>query len=74
MGYSFTRPLTAPAMYVAMDLSPIETGLLAVAALLHGGQLALLPEGEAHVAPVSDLTLGSSGGRKHVTLAFRDRN
>ncbi|HXW57192.1 MAG TPA: amidohydrolase family protein [Candidatus Cybelea sp.] len=63
-----TGPLSAPAMYVAMNPSPIETGLLAVAALRHGGQLALLPEGEAHVAPVSDLTLGSSGVKKHVTL------
>ena len=62
------RPLTAPAMYVAMDPSPIETGLLAAAALHHGGQLALLPEGEAHVSRVSDLTLESSGEKKHVTL------
>jgi hypothetical protein len=63
-----TRPLTAPAMYVAMDPSPIETGLLAAAALHHGGQLALLPEGEARVSRVSDLRLESSGEKKHVTL------
>ncbi|MGB6611343.1 MAG: amidohydrolase family protein [Acidobacteriaceae bacterium] len=63
-----SRPLTAPAMYVAMDPSPIEMGLLAGAALHHGGQLALLPEGEAHVSLVSDLTLESSGEKKHVRL------
>jgi imidazolonepropionase-like amidohydrolase len=62
------RALTAPAMYVAMDPSPIETGLLAAAALHHGGHLALLPEGEAHVSRVSDLTLQSSGEKKHVNL------
>lgn len=63
-----TRPLTAPAMYVAMEPSPIETGLLAAAALHHGGHLALLPEGEAHVSRVSDLTVESSGEKKHITL------
>jgi hypothetical protein len=52
-----------------MDPSSIETGLLAGAALRHGGQLALLPAGVAHVARVSDLTLGSSGEKKHVTGA-----
>lgn len=62
------RTLTAPAMYVAMDPSPIEAGLLAAAALHHGGQLALLPEGEAHVVRVRDLTLESSAEKKHVTL------
>ncbi|HEX3987759.1 MAG TPA: amidohydrolase family protein [Acidobacteriaceae bacterium] len=62
------RHLTAPAIYVAMDPSPIETGVLAAAALQHGGQLALLPEGEAHASRVSDLTLESSGESKHITL------
>jgi imidazolonepropionase-like amidohydrolase len=63
-----TRALTVPAIYVAIDPSPIETGLLTAAALHHGGQLALLPEGEAHVSRVSDLTLESSSEKKHVTL------
>jgi imidazolonepropionase-like amidohydrolase len=62
------RPLTSPAMYVAMDPSPIETGLLAAAALHHGGHLALLPEGEAHVSRVRDITVASAGETKHVTL------
>jgi imidazolonepropionase-like amidohydrolase len=62
------RPLTAPAMYVATDPSPIETGLLVAAALHHAGQLALLPEGEAHVLRVGNLTLESSSEKKRVTL------
>jgi imidazolonepropionase-like amidohydrolase len=63
-----TRLLTAPAMYVPMDPSPIETGLLAAAALHHGGQIALLPEGEAHVSRVSDLIVESPSERKQVAL------
>ncbi len=63
-----TRTLNTPAMYVALDPSPVEIGLLAAAALHHGGQLALLPEGEAHVSRVSGLTVESSGEKKHVAL------
>ena len=63
-----TRRLTAPAMYVAMNLSPVETGLLAAAALHHGGTLALLPGGEARVVRKADLTVESSSQKKHVTL------
>ncbi len=63
-----TRRLASPAMYVAMGPSPVETGLLAAAALHHGGRLALLPEGEARVARVSDLVVESEGRKKHVVL------
>lgn len=55
-------------MYVAVDPSPIETGLLAAAALHHGGQLALLPEGEARVTRVADQTLQRAAQKQHVTL------
>ncbi|MGA8159947.1 MAG: amidohydrolase family protein [Acidobacteriaceae bacterium] len=63
-----SRVLSAPAMYVAVDPSPIETGILATAALHHGSQLALLPEGEAHVSRVSNLTVQSSREKKHIGL------
>jgi Amidohydrolase family len=63
-----TRALSSPAMYVAMDPSPVEMGLLAAAALHDGGHLALLPEGEAQVARVRDLVVESAGRKKHVVL------
>ena len=63
-----TRELSGPALYVSVDPSPIETGVLVAAAHQHGGQLALLPEGEAHVARVTELTVESSGEKKHVAL------
>lgn len=62
------RTLTAPAMYVAMNLSPVETGLLASAALHNGGKIRLLPEGQATVTRQSEANVQAAGQAKHVAL------
>jgi imidazolonepropionase-like amidohydrolase len=62
------KRLTAPAVYVAVNAAPAELAILARVALRHGGTVALLPEGETKAERISDLTLESSGQKKHVTL------
>ena len=62
------KTLTVPAVYVAIDGAPAELGILAQAALRNRGRVALLPEGEAKVDRVNDLTLEASDQKKHVTL------
>src|SRR3954451_16446795 len=48
-----TRSVTAPSFYLSMAGSPLDMALVADAALRNGGSIALLPEGEAHVATVT---------------------
>lgn len=62
------RTLTVPAVYVAIDGAPAELGILTQVALRNRGKVALLPEGEAKVDRVTDLTLEASDQKKHVTL------
>jgi len=62
------KTLTGPAVYVAIDGAPAELGILAQAALHNRGKIALLPEGEAKVDRVTELTLEASGQKKHVVL------
>jgi len=62
------KTLTSPAVYVAIDGAPAELGILAQAALRNRGKIALLPEGEAKVDRVTELTLEASGQKKHVVL------
>jgi len=60
--------LSEPAVYVAIDGAPAELGILARVALRNRGKVALLPEGEARVDRITDLTLETSGQKKHVSL------
>ena len=62
------KTLAAPAVYVPIDGAPAELGILARAALRNHGTVALLPEGEAKVERVADLTLEAASQKKHVTL------
>ncbi len=62
------KKVTTPALYVAANGAPAELALLARTALSNGAHMALLPEGEATVARVSQLNLESSGKKKRVTL------
>ncbi len=45
-----------------------EIALLAHAALVNGGSIALLPEGEARVQRVTEQYVEASGKKQHVTL------
>ena len=67
------RKISAPAYYSGLNGAPFEIGLLAHAALRNGGNIPLLPEGEARVQRVSELDLestgnGTTGRKKHVAL------
>ncbi len=62
------KTLAAPAVYIAIDGAPVELGILAQAALRNRGKIALLPEGEARVDRVTELTLAAADQKKHVTL------
>lgn len=62
------KKLQAPAVYVSINGAPAELGLLARAAIGNGGQVGLLPEGEARINRVAQLDLEGAGQKKHVTL------
>jgi len=62
------KKLQAPAVYVSINGAPAELGLLARAAIGNGGQVGLLPEGEARINRVAQLDLEAAGQKKHVIL------
>jgi imidazolonepropionase-like amidohydrolase len=67
------RKISAPAYYSGLNGAPFEIALLAHAALQNGGNIPLLPEGEARVQRVAELDLESAGNetagkKKHVAL------
>jgi len=62
------KKLTSPAFYSALNGAPSEIALLAQAALHHGGNIALLPDGEARVDRKTELDLDATGHKKHVAL------
>ena len=63
-----SKRVTGNAFYVSLNGPPEENALLVRTALANGGKIALLPEGEAHVRQVSQLTVGSQGDKKRVLL------
>src|SRR4051812_9327090 len=63
-----TRKLEGPAFYASMYGAPVESALLARAALARGGRIALLPDGLAHVAKVFDRNAEAAGKSQPVTL------
>ena len=63
-----SRKISGAAFYPSMYGPPIETALLARAALDRGGSIALLPEGEARITKVLDLSVGNGDKLKPVTL------
>jgi imidazolonepropionase-like amidohydrolase len=62
------KKLGAPAIYIPINQTPWELGLLAKATISNEGRISLLPEGEARASRVDELNLESSGRLKHVTL------
>ncbi len=62
------RKIPAPAFYSALNGAPSEIALLAKAALLHGGKIALLPDGEARVERETELSVEATGHKKQVAL------
>jgi imidazolonepropionase-like amidohydrolase len=62
------KKVSGPAFYLALNSAPAEIGLLARAALHHGGKIALLPEGETRVQRLTDLEIESAGKKKNVAL------
>jgi len=62
------KKITDPAVYVSINGAPSEIGVLARVARANGGMIALLPEGEARVEPVTSLDLEASGHKKHVNM------
>jgi imidazolonepropionase-like amidohydrolase len=67
------RKISAPAYYSGLNGAPFENALLAHAALQNGGNIPLLPEGEARVQRVAEVDLESTGNettgkKKHVAL------
>jgi imidazolonepropionase-like amidohydrolase len=61
------KAVSKPAFYVGMFSPPEELAMLTRAALAQGGRIALLPEGEAGVERVGDLTLTANGKSEKVT-------
>ena len=62
------KKISRPAIYIAMNGAPMEIAVLAHAALVNGGTIALLPEGEARVQRVSEQAVEARGQKQHVTL------
>ena len=62
------KKISAPALYVSINGAPAEIATLVHAAVVNGGKIALLPEGEARVERVADRDLQNSGQRKHVAM------
>jgi imidazolonepropionase-like amidohydrolase len=62
------KKLGAPALYVSINGAPAELGTLVHAALGNGGEIALLPEGEARIERVAERDLESSGKKKNVVM------
>jgi imidazolonepropionase-like amidohydrolase len=62
------KKISRKAIYVAMNGAPAESALLIHAALLNGGKVALLPEGEAVVQRVTEREVEAAGKKQHVTL------
>lgn len=62
------KKVSTPAVYVSINGAPAELGALTHAALVNGGKIPLLPEGEAKVERVAERDLESSGQKKHVVL------
>ncbi|MGZ4825490.1 MAG: amidohydrolase family protein [Terriglobales bacterium] len=62
------KKIPGPAFYIAMNGAPSEIALLAHAALVNGGSIALLPEGEARVQRVAEQNVETGGKKQHVAL------
>jgi imidazolonepropionase-like amidohydrolase len=63
------KKISAPSYYVGLSGAPLELGLLVQAALLNGGKIALLPEGEARVQKLTDLdVVAANQEKKRVAL------
>ena len=62
------KKIAGPAVYIAMNGAPSEIALLAHAALVNGGSIALLPEGEARVQRVTEQYVEAGSKKQHVTL------
>jgi imidazolonepropionase-like amidohydrolase len=62
------KKLTAPAVYFSINGAPAELGILVKAALGHGGKIALLPDGEAAIDRIAELSLTLPGREKNVIL------
>jgi imidazolonepropionase-like amidohydrolase len=62
------KKLATPAMYISINGAPAEIAILVHAARANRGQVALLPEGEAHVEQVAERNLDHAGTKKHVSV------
>src|SRR5439155_15466104 len=63
-----TRNISGPAFYSSMYGPPIESALLARAALDRGGRIALLPDWEARISKVREFAAQAGGKSQPVTL------
>ena len=63
-----SRKVSGPAFYASMYGPPIESALLARAALDRGGRMALLPDGEARISKVRELAAQAGDKSQPVTL------
>ncbi|TMB12523.1 MAG: hypothetical protein E6J65_25950, partial [Deltaproteobacteria bacterium] len=63
-----SRKVSGPTFYASMYGPPIEFALLARAALERGGRIALLPDGEARISRVRELTAQAGDKSQPVTL------
>jgi len=63
-----SRKISGPAFYSSMYGPPIESALLARAALDRGGRIALLPDGEARISKVREFAAQAGGKSQPVTL------
>ncbi len=60
--------ISTPAFYSPLNGAPSEIALLAHAALHNGGEIALLPEGEARVQRLTELDIEAGPQKKRVAL------
>jgi len=62
------KEITESAVYASINGAPAEFATLTHAALINGGKIALLPEGEARVERVAERDVENSGQKKHVAM------
>jgi len=62
------KKISGPAYYIPLNPAPSEFARLAHAALQNGGQIALLPEGEARIERMTELDLETGEHKRRVAL------
>lgn len=62
------KKVAGPAIYVALNGAPAEIGVLAKVAIANGGAVALLPDGQAKIERLTEVSLATAAEKRQVAL------